>query len=498
MVWLEIIRKIRGFQPRLRLFFGLSLFIFVLIFLYLKVVPSGRISYSRDWPRGLASGKGFIYDFKPGERLDISNPDQLRMIGDPLYFSLFTPRAFSTAKVTVNYRERLASTTPIIELGVLKDKVTGSYELKPLENKIIDGLRSEWRLLPNDDLSDSKALILQADNDYESREDFLTDLNQRSLKGCSGFLESCLAIYNYQFDNDYRLTRETSLEAYTFDQPIRGSHQLYLYLPAGSQELKLSVVDLNLDKESDPVTVRLSRRGQEVVSRSLIDEREEIIGVSSAEMSLVLPFISAEGLYKLDIRASDDIVISSLALPSDRFVFINRIWPVSGPGNLRLFTDSSYLQIKTFNPASLGTISYGGKDQRVAATYQQINLFSDQTVSEIFIPKDDLILETNGIFSLTRAGVFNPAITKVDRFFKPGEKVKYIIANYQEPRSDGDFKQATVELSLTDAHRENGKYTFLISVPGLGAETPHSFLEINKITVELRGISIWQKIKSWL
>lgn len=482
----------------MRIFFGLGLMFLVILFLYLKVVPSGQISYSRTWPRGLASGKGFIYDFKPGERLDISDPDRLRMIGDPLYFSLFTPRAFSEARVTVTYRDKLSSATPLIELGVLKDKVTGNYELRPLENKIIDELSSDWKELADQDQTATAVYLLQSKNNYQTVKDFLADLNKRNLKDCPDGPEACLAVYNYQLRGDYRPTGPIRVDDYTFNQPVRGAHQLYIYLPSGSQEINMSVVDLNLDPDPDRLTVRLSLDGQEVLSHILDDERAETTGVSSEVMNINLPVTSAGALYKLDVRASDDIVISSFTFPTDQFVFINRIWPVSGSGNLKLFTDSSHLQIKTFNPASLGPISFGGKKHEISKTYQQLDVSASQAVSEIYLPKDDIIVETNGVFSVSRERLFNPAYKKIDRFFNPGEPIKYILANYTKPLVNGELKAATAELSLSDAHREDGSYTFLISVPGLGANTPGTYLEINEINIELKGRNLWEKIKQWL
>jgi len=59
----------RPFLFKLRLFFFSLILVFVLAFLYLKIVPFGRITYERHWPSGLKSGQGFIYDFSPAERL---------------------------------------------------------------------------------------------------------------------------------------------------------------------------------------------------------------------------------------------------------------------------------------------------------------------------------------------------------------------------------------------------------------------------------------------
>lgn len=478
---------------KLRLIFGLVLLVLITIFLYFKVVPGGHITYHRAWPRGLASGQGFIYDFKPGERLDISDPEILKMIGDPLYFSLFTPRPFDRAQVTVTYRDGLASTTPILEIGALKNKLTGSYELRPLENKILDDRREEWTVL---EAAVGQTLVLQAEENYRSVADFFSDLDRGELRGCDNGLSACLAVYNYPFRSVYSLPDGEEISALEINQPLRGAHQFYVYLRPGDWQFDLTFVDLNLDQAADPITVSVSRETVPVVSRELSDKNLEPISGRSEDRSLSLPVIAeSAGVYKVEIKVSDDIVILSLRSPSDRLVFINKIWPVSGSGGLRLYTDSSYLQVKTFNPASLGKIIFGDRTFAVDQTYKQFNFLSS---GEIRLEKDDLILETNGVLAFNQEALFNPSVKGIDRFFVPNPDLKYILASYKPPFSSGEWKEATAELTLIDAHREDGRYTLLLSVPGLGAETPGSFLEIGQISVELTGRTLWQKIRSWI
>ncbi len=57
---------------------------------------------------------------------------------------------------------------------------------------------------------------------------------------------------------------------------------------------------------------------------------------------------------------------------------------------------------------------------------------------------------------------------------------------------------ATVELDIKHAYREDGKYSFMISVPGLKAEDKvNDNLEIYSLEVKLSGRTLWEKIKSW-
>jgi len=493
-VWKKIIS-----QSYWRLAWIIILVFLATIFLYLKVVPSGQIIYSRSWPRGLSSGQGFIYDFKPGERLDISDPNRLKMIGDPLYFSLFTPRSFDRAEVTVRYREHLSSATPIVELGVLKNKLTGAYELQPLENRWLDWLSQDWFKLEQVEGEEERLLFLQNKDNYQTVEEFLVDLQNKKLKSCLGGPTTCLAVYNYPWTASYSLPTDTAVSPLHITQPFRGSHQFYVYLPVGPWRFFLELVDLNLDKAPDPVIVTVSDNQGQSSSEELFDDNPLPASGRSENKELAISGqAQTAGLYKVQIKASDDIVVSSLSSPSDKLSFINKFWPVSESAeNLKLYTDSSYLQIKTFNPASLGPVVFGDDTFTIDETYRQFNLFRSGG-GKISLSNEDLVLETNGVFALSQESIINPQPNKVDRFFRPKSDTTYIIARYQAPEEKGGIKESRAVLDLTGADREEGRYQFLLSIPGLGVDTPGSWLEIEEISVRLEGRTLWQKIKSWI
>ncbi|MFA5109151.1 MAG: hypothetical protein WC458_01220 [Patescibacteria group bacterium] len=482
----------RSFLFKLRLILGLIILILVLGFLYLKIVPFGRITYSRQWPRGLASGKGFFYDFKPAERIDSAVVDSLKIIADPIYFSLFTPRRFDHATVKIKYRDRLGTVTPIIEVGLLEDKLSGAYDFQPLQNNVLDHWRFSWPRLEDTD----KRLILQASLNYSSPAEFDRDLISGNLQDCPpGEPTACVAVYNYPLAATYRLPDYSPLKPLTINQPLRGAHQFYIYLN-GSWRLGFNFSDLDQDAAVDPITVRVMSGDKVVAAQSLVDAAPVASGRKSPERELILRGDDAPaGVYKVEIKASDDIVISKIDSSSDKLSFISRIWPVSGAGNLTIFTDATNLEAQTFSPASLEPINFGGQDFVFDKTYQQFDLVAGSGVNKIKLKKDDIILAGNGVFSFASGSLFDPGFKKVDRYFSPGDGIRYIIADYQRPLGDEDWKTAEAEFDLKEAHRENGKYTFLISVPGLKAEDgTDDFLEIKEIEVELTGKTLRDKL----
>ncbi|MDP2944207.1 MAG: hypothetical protein Q8N57_01375 [bacterium] len=481
----------KSFLFKMRLALGTIVLILALIFLYLKIVPFGHITYSRTWPRGLASGKGFIYDFKPAERIDAASSSALRLVADPVYFSLYAPRAFNSAEITIKYRDKLASTTPIIEVGVLRDKLTGQYELKPIQNDIIDRYRFS---LPR--LEDSaERLVLQAAKYYDNPADFEKDLRAGNLKACPGGPASCVAAYNYPLNFDFRLSDYSAISPTVISQPLRGAHQFYVYFKAGSWRLAFDFVDLNLDKGQDPITVNVYSGAKLIAAETLADNNPTPDNGQSEAKKIILSGQKTAGLCRVEVKVSDDIVLSRLNSSSDKISFINKIWPVSGAGSLTLFTDASYINVATVNPASLSEISFGGKKFNLDKTYKQFSFRGDGGIRKIVLKKDDLILENSGVFALAATNLINPGVKKVDRYFSVSDGIQYIIAAYERPLEDNGLKTAHATLDLKTAAREKNKYTFLISIPGLdGTVGATDYLEIKEIEIKLAGKTIFEKI----
>lgn len=498
-------RKIGTFTWSWRLFFSFILLLAVGVFLYFKIVPTGKISYSRAWPRGLSSGQGFIYEFRPGERLDNTEPERLVMIGDPLYFSLFTPRTFDRAELKITYRDNLSEATPIVEIGVLKDKQTGSYELKPMDNKIINERLASWTALLGVDeerkTDDDNFLILQSEAQYDSRVSFLDDLQRGGLRGCVGGLSSCLAFYHYVPPFDIGVINHVSLqlgvEPLIGDMVLRGPHQFYVYFPAGDWNLNFEFAPLQESTIATLAKVRVWEQGRVVAEGQTMENNQEISLSGN---------ITESGLFKVDINIDEQSLITTWRSSSDRLVFINRLWAVSGAANRPLFTDAAYLQLKAYETESLGGLMFAGQEFLVDESYRQFNFLASQDEieadlvnREIILSKDNLVLESRGVFALSDSSLFNPDFKAVDRFSATDKNIKYIIAKYRAPLSVSDsfsdLKITQTEFNLQNAWRDQGRYNFLISVPGLGADTPGSSLEIVEIQVDLFGRTLADKLK---
>lgn len=489
-----------SFLFKLRLFFGIVLLILILTFLYLKVVPFGHVSYTRSYPEFIKSGKGFIYGFSPAERVDLRSGDYPRLTGDPVYFSVFTPRTFDTAKLTIKYRSHLSSVEPIIEAGVLADNIVWSYDLKPLQNKIVDSLKTNWSRLEN-----GSKVFLQRDKKYSSWSELEADLNRGKLRDCQEGINLCLATYNYNMASYYRQTNLNDSIPLVINTPLRGAHQFYIYLNNQPLHLEFDFVNLRQDKADDPILINLysvNENNKLIGSKYLADNQKELTNLkneSEIKKIIIDEKSLTNGLYKVEIRVRDDTVIKKISSSVDKLVFINKIWPVSSDTPLSLWTDSSYLQAKVYSPASRQTISFSGKSFVLDEPYKQFDLVVDspQIAREIRLNKDDVILENNGVFAFSKNSLFNPAPKKINRFFKIDDNIKYILADYEAPLdyAEDGFKTKTVSFNTKAAYRENNKYNFMISVPGLDSNASSSdYLEIKEIRLDFEGRTLWQKL----
>lgn len=465
----------------------------VSVFLFLKIVPFGRMAYTKDYSDWLKSGKGFIYNFTPADRVDEKSSRWPRLIGDPVYFSVFTPRTFSKVKMTVTYKSQLTASTPIVEAGVLADNIVWRYDLQPLDNKILDNLR-----LPGRRLEENGVTLWQTENTYQRLSDFFADLKTNNLEACPGNTASCLAVYNYNPDFNFQFPGLKDSLPTLLNVPLRGAHTLFFYVNNEPLRLDLKFVDLNQDKTADPLAIILSKDGKIIKQVSLADENSNPLGGQEENKSLLLEEKNlSPGLYKVEIKISDDTVIKSIQSSLDRFVFSGRIWPVSSGRALNIYTDSSYLQVKAFVPASVQDISFGGETFALSEPYKQFNfkVNGGSPVKEIKLTKDDIILETGGVFSFSRNMMFNPLLPKVDRFFSLDNGVNYVLADYQAPQTKDGLISASAEFNLIGVYREKGKYNFMISVPGLKNDDGlDDYLEISEIKMEFSGRTLWQKL----
>lgn len=474
---------------KLRLAFSLVFIGVISFFFYLRIVPCGRIVYEKSWSDKFYSGRGFFVDFRPGDRLDLQDKNSLKIIAEPLYFSIFSPRQFDNAKVKIVYEDKLSIETPIVELGLLKDETAGAYDFYPIQNSFLDKLRFSWARIR---ASEGK-IVLQKEKNYQSEDSFWRDFDGKNLSTCQLDSLSCVAFYNYKVPTDFSLPSYTELYPLRLENDLRGGHKLYIYFNDKPGNLHLSFKPNQKFKILDSLQaeVRIYRGG-------LLLEAKKTVVPGKIDFSF-----SDAAVYKVEIIADDKVFIDSLESSSDRLVFNGWINFADIETGLNLFTNAKILSASTLETGALGSINFAGEEYFLEKTHNQITLNpkNASSINEVKSLRSDLNLSGNGVFAFNATKLFDPEIRPADRFFNP-DNYQYIVANYNFPLSHGDFKEAILDVSLAGADYKDGKYSFLISIPGLSQDkgfdsslSPANYLAIKEIKVEMTGKTLWQKIK---
>lgn len=475
---------------KLRIFLWLILAGFTGWLLYMAIVPGGKITYIYDFKNSgyqMADRNKFIGKLTPAERLELVADGSQKIIGDPVYFSLRAPRKFSQAKLTLKYKNE--SERPLVEAGVLVDKVIWRYRLQPIENRIIEQLSSIWNVIQEDG-----TMLLQREKKYGKIEDFLGSLPPAEE----------IALYNYDLKKNYLLPDyQPAKEKREIHFALRGSYQFYTYIKDEDLDFDFILLDLNENKDSDPVDIDLYYEDKLVDSRRLADDGIRIdSGEAGEARTLNLKTANLpEGVYKIELRANDDIVTEKIITNQSKIAFLNKIWLADeSKKDFSIFTDGQLINAQTINPVSLQMIKIGDEELAIDQTYKQFSRQVDNGSREIKISQGDIILSGNGVFSFSPENLINPNFKKVDENFSlKAEGTNYILANYIIPKERDGWKISTAKFDLDNAYREWNKNGFIISVPGLKADDDtDNYVEIAEIKLELEGKTFLKKLEEFL
>lgn len=484
---------------KIRLFLSLLLLAVILSLVLARLVPSGQIFYNRNFSHiyQFFGGQGFISQFSPAERVIIKKGAPAELMADPVYFSLFTPRTFNTARLIIRYQDNLSPSTPIVEAGLLMDKVVWQYQMKPIANKILDNLA--W------------PKVSEAGVTLYARQGGVSDLSY--FKKIASERKD-LALYNYSLFRPYYLSNYlTSKTARVVASNLRGPYQFYTYIDQEDLNFSFTFQDLNqnYDLKGDGVTVLVSDyQGENILTREVLDDGVIAdTGVLSAKQ--ILAFVVHDlprGVHKIEVKTNDDILTSEIFSSASRLSFINKIWLYGGAEKFAtLFTNANNLKATAFGPTGEQTLVYDQKDLIVNAPYQQfykrVNVKSDDSLYSISLKPTNIIIENNGLFSRQADEYINPDFVKVDYNWEGRDDINYILSNYKSPTVQGQDKIAVLDFDLNNAYREKNKYSFMLSIPGLyaynqgqeAAGRVSASLNIKEIRVELVGKSLGQKIK---
>ncbi|MCK4539662.1 hypothetical protein KAU09_00735 [Candidatus Parcubacteria bacterium] len=475
---------------KFRIILFLLLFMSVCFFFHKAIVPSGKIVYVNNFEKE----NYFLGKLSPGERVAMGDKKiENIIIANPVYFNLYTPRAFD--KAVLKYRYKNICKIPLIETGALVDKNAWRYDLKPVENRLIDQLSLVWNEIREGDeilLVRPETLGGEAGTSYSNIKDFIS--NPPSFNQ--------VAAYNYNLNLNYFLEDYHPSEFATQDIPaLRGAYQFFVYLKNENLDLNFIFYDLNKNKDSDDFDIRLYFNNELIDFKHIEDDGNiSDNGEFSRENNFHVYLANLpEGAYKIEVKANNDIITKTIKSAHKKMAFIHKLELFnSGNQDIKLYTDSNLIQATTIFPESLQTVKINENNLDINETYKQFEISTGNqgTSSEILLQKDGLILSGDGVFAFNPFSLINPKIKKADYNLDVNKAgINYIIAKYKTPQKIGEWSMAEVEIDLAQAYRENNKNSFIISAPALKQKDKKK-LYFDLIEIELNGRSLRDKINN--
>lgn len=477
------------FRFKLRIAWIAVLLVAIFWLVWMSIIPGGKITYSTNY-KGY---NDFIGKLTPADRVAGN-----KIIGDPAYFSLRVPRRFTDAKLTLKYK--VDPNISIIEAGVLKDQATWQYDLQPIYNSKIEDLMKSWNVV-----ADGNMMLLQREKKFKTINDFIKNPPETDK----------IALYDYDLNTNYVLPNyQANTSTIAMCRPITGAYQYYTYVKDENLSDDFVFQDLNKNSDPDPIDVFVYYNDKQIFSDHLDDDGVVTdSGIQTPWRHLRLNLASLpEGVYKIGVRANNDIVTRTIETPQIYMTFINKINLASAPEiscGRNLFTDSRQVQAQTVYSNNLQEISVvDGSDPSQEVQKLKLTDAFKQFSTELDLPEksylilanDGVMISGDGLFSFGPEQFINPKIRKIDATFDADkEKIDYVLANYIPPVKKEEWFFSTADFDLQNAFKRWNKHSFLISVPGLKAESGDGLgVTVGEIKVELSGTSIFEKIRKML
>lgn len=433
----------------------------------------------------------------PGDRVSAfqeNNETLYKQTSDLIYFSTNMPFKFDTAKMKVTFKNINEEQQLLVGY---QDQVQWHYESKLIDAPFMD-LQSWSRTGTN-------SMLYQKINSYNSVEDFLGNPPKGKTIGSFNFDTNTLGLSKVSISNYQPKTTDTLITT-----PLRGKHIIYAYLKNERYKMTITKQDLNIYDDPDPVTITIYKDKDIVYKLTAEDD-----GVSDTsgkvfpaqEIYIENPEAEfpEEGVYKIVIDTTQDVVIKSIKTNFHKIVFEGPIYPIENNEVFpriaektvptKLFTNAKSITARTFHNPALQEIKVASESADILASpiptpkarnnqpvasdsasfkidtlHQDVTVPLEYPISQILFPKSDVMVNGFlGYFAFEKDQLFYPTAYSVLPITKKEdiEKVDYILTDYSSPTIDGEWKVAEVGFDLSNAVIKNGKLSWLIRAPGL-------------------------------
>ncbi len=425
-----------------------------------ELVPSGTFVIAH----GVNELSPFIDRILPDDRalapaMDADGDWVQAIVGDPGYFFVHPHRSFDAVHAEVWFKNE---GVPIVELGALSSPTGESYDLRPLQNLLIDD--SSW-----DRMSDNGIVLLQRTHTYDSVNAFLQ--NPPPLGE--------IATYHETLAQPFRLAGYVPSSATQMvDVSLRGFHEFETYIKDETLRFDVAYMDMNRKNGAEPVRVTVyDATGNPVAEARAADDGDVSEDAKPSALSTLTVEAAhlPEGVYKVELNAERDIFFRTITTTQQKITFLNNVYLGDEVGYravnraVKFWTEAKNMRFVTQHADALQEVSVGGNVVRVTEPYQEARAEVTQPgVIETDVPHGDLIVNTDGHIAFSPAQYFDPdpvrlsADTNLDRL-----GVNYVIAHYTPPRQEGNWLVASVDFDTSIMAEQSGAWKFVISTPDI-------------------------------
>lgn len=428
----------------------------VALFLWLlrqELVPSGVFVVRHE----VGDASPFVDNLLPDSRLDAEG----NVVDDPVFFFAHPHRHFNAVEAEIWFRNDGA---PIVELGALGNEETQAYDLKPLQNRILD--RLEWRRV-----RDGGTILYQRDAGYDSIEAFLADPPDVSE----------IATYHASLAKPYMLEGYApSNDARVIDVSLRGSHEFKTYIKNETLSFDFAYMDMNRDEGADAITLVVTNAaGQPVADARASDDGDVTDGARATgllRVSLSVPNLP-EGAYKVQMQSSRDVFWRTITTTQQKAVFLNALFLgdevgyKSEPGPVAFWTEAKHLSFATRHVEGLQGIVAGASSSMlmIDEPYKRFALeIRENGVVPVVAERGDLEVTADGHVAFSSEMYFNPdPVRLTDQTDLDRLGVNYVLAEYVAPETRGDWLVARATFDTSRMVLDEGAWKFAISAPGI-------------------------------
>lgn len=427
----------------------------------LAIVGAGYLLVQRFPPSGIVifdlpfdGSSAWMDPFLPAERTTSPGVQDggwrgQRILQDPVYSSARVPGVYNTMDIEVEFRP---NNQHLIELGVLRDDASLSFEFQPMWFAPLQS--EEWKPASSRD-----------------RVGYVRVGSSQDILSTSQF--NTLAVWSAS--SVQPLLQDATSTSRVVNVSLRGSLDIWAVPAAGKVSFSFELQDSNRKQGRDTVILQILK-DDEVLASSAVGiggSRDTLMGTVIERA--ISASATSPGVYRVRVIAEDDVFIRSIATNARRWVVGPRLsfgdtvgYATTTQAGIA-WTDSRHLTIETFHREGMQTVRVGDASVNVNATHHvfRIDRTDGKTSPQrVEAPVGDVRMIGDGFFAFTPEAFFVPQPRRVTVFTDvEREGIVGVITPYQRPIALGDgWYRSTLRFAL-DPSRDHVR--FALSAPGV-------------------------------